>query len=87
VRLHDNTPREPWPRAREIAQALGGHKIAGGWLARCPAHDDRTPSLSIIDGRCGRPIFHCFAGCDWRDVSDRLAAMGLVPRLAPKARR
>jgi hypothetical protein len=29
-----------------IAKALGGRKAGGGWTAQCPAHDDRTPSLS-----------------------------------------
>ena len=33
--------------AEAIAKALGGRKAGGGWTARCPAHDDRTPSLSI----------------------------------------
>jgi hypothetical protein len=33
--------------AKTIAKALGGGKSGGGWTARCPAHDDRTPSLSI----------------------------------------
>src|SRR5574341_721332 len=33
-----------------------------GFIARCPAHHDRTPSLSIreLDGRV---TLHCFAGC------------------------
>ena len=35
--------------AETIAKALGGRKAGGGWTARCPAHDDRTPSLSIRD--------------------------------------
>jgi len=30
-----------------IAKALGGRKARSGWIARCPAHDDRKPSLSI----------------------------------------
>lgn len=33
--------------AEAIAKALGGRKAGGSWTARCPAHDDRTPSLSI----------------------------------------
>ena len=46
---------------------------AGRWIARCPAHDDRAPSLSIreIDGRV---LLHDFGGCETRDV---LAALGL----------
>ena len=46
---------------------------AGRWSARCPAHDDRSPSLSVrIDD--DRLLFHCHAGCAPEDV---LAAVGL----------
>lgn len=34
-----------------------------GWVARCPAHDDRQPSLSIDEGDDGRVLLHCHAGC------------------------
>jgi len=34
------------------------------WQARCPAHDDRGPSLSIRELDDGRLLVHCFAGCD-----------------------
>lgn len=45
----------------------------GRWVARCPSHDDRSPSLSVraIDGRT---LVHCFGGCSPGDV---LAAVGL----------
>lgn len=33
-----------------------------GWMARCPAHEDRNPSLSI-DEREGRILLYCHAGC------------------------
>ncbi len=46
---------------------------AGKWLARCPAHADRTPSLSITEGPGGKVLLHCFAGCDYADI---LAALG-----------
>jgi hypothetical protein len=36
-------------------------------MCRCPAHDDRTPSLSIRIGRSAL-LFKCFAGCDTREV-------------------
>jgi hypothetical protein len=45
----------------------------GKWLARCPAHDDRSPSLSIRETG-DRVLVHCFAGCA---VSDVLLALGL----------
>lgn len=43
------------------------------WSACCPAHDDRTPSLSIKDGG-DRVLLHCFAGCRLADI---LAGLGL----------
>lgn len=44
-----------------------------GWQAQCPAHEDRSPSLSITPGD-DKVLVHCFAGCDTRDV---LAALRL----------
>jgi hypothetical protein len=46
----------------------------GRWIARCPAHDDRTPSLSIRELDDGRILLYCFGGCA---VGDVLAAVGL----------
>lgn len=46
----------------------------GRWLACCPAHEDRTPSLSIRELDDGRILLHCFAGCA---VGDVVAAVGL----------
>ena len=34
-----------------------------GWSSRCPAHDDRRPSLSIAEGRDGCVLLTCHAGC------------------------
>lgn len=45
-----------------------------GWVARCPGHEDHTPSLSIAEGRDGRVLLRCWAGCDTRAV---LEALGL----------
>jgi hypothetical protein len=44
----------------------------GGWKARCPAHDDREPSLSIKEGSDGRALLHCHAGCPPDEVVARL---------------
>lgn len=38
-------------------------KSAKGWKARCPAHKDRNPSLSVSEGDDGRILLKCFAGC------------------------
>ena len=61
-----------------IAKGLGGKKSASGWMARCPAHDDRTPSLSLTD-REGRILVKCHAGCDQGTVVAALKAKGLWP--------
>ena len=65
--------------ARDLTLALRGRWTNGRGMACCPAHPDHTPSLSIVDGDCGRPILHCFAGCAWRDIRRELAAFGLRP--------
>lgn len=48
-----------------------------GNMARCPAHDDTSPSLSLGVGRDGTVLLHCFAGCSVEQV---VAAVGLQPR-------
>jgi putative DNA primase/helicase len=62
--------------AETIAGALGGRKAGQGWTARCPANDDREPSLSICDAD-GKVLVRCHAGCDQRDVIVALKARGL----------
>jgi len=44
----------------------------GQWAARCPAHDDKSPSLSIRENPDGRVLLHCFGGCHVRAVVDAL---------------
>jgi hypothetical protein len=34
------------------------------WIARCPAHTDKSPSLSIRELQDGKVLIHCFSGCD-----------------------
>ncbi len=63
--------------AEAIAIALGGHKIGGGWMARCPSHVDRMPSLAIRDGHDGKALLHCHAGCDQKQVIAALRSRGL----------
>jgi len=46
----------------------------GKSMASCPAHPDPDPSLSIAEGRDGRVLIHCFAGCTVEAV---LKAAGL----------
>ncbi len=45
-------------------------------MARCPVHDDRSPSLSISSGKNGKVLVRCHAGCDQHDVIAALRAIG-----------
>ena len=66
-------------RAREIVDSLGGIWRRSKGMCRCPAHDDRTPSLSVSLGRHAI-LLHCFAGCSNKDVIASLARHGVRPR-------
>jgi hypothetical protein len=45
---------------------------ADSWVARCPAHEDRSPSLTVKGLPDGRILLHCFAGCEAGAVLDSL---------------
>jgi putative DNA primase/helicase len=62
--------------AQTIAEALSGRKARSGWTARCPAHEDRTPSLSIRDSD-GKVLVRCHASCDQERVIAALRARNL----------
>lgn len=64
--------------AAEIAYHLHGRKSGTGYMARCPAHDDKNPSLSLRAAD-GKLLVHCHAGCDQRTVIGALEARGLWP--------
>ena len=50
-------------------------KSENGYMACCPAHDDKNPSLSLKRRDDGGVLIHCFGGCQVEDV---LAAIGLM---------
>ena len=68
-------------QGRRLVERLGGRwTAAGGGTCRCPAHEDRSPSLSVRVGQ-SRLLFRCFAGCDPADIlraciADRLLGPG-----------
>jgi DNA primase len=64
--------------AAAFASLLDGRPIgASRWMAKCPGHRDKNPSLSIAEGRQGRVLVTCFASCS---VTSILRAMGLQLR-------
>ena len=73
--------------AADVAAELSGSGRAkakkngrNGWMVCCPAHDDRTPSLSLADGRNGNLLYHCFGGCRPDDVRRELEGiLGVQP--------
>src|SRR5262245_48022794 len=54
---------------QRILDRLDGVRRDGAqWLARCPAHDDQNPSLSIGLGDGGRVLVNCHAGCEFNAI-------------------
>lgn len=64
------------PEVGRILSLLQGVRrgSAGGYEARCPAHEDGRQSLSIGVGEDGRVLLHCHAGCSVEAV---VGALGL----------
>ena len=59
-----------------VLAALGEYTETGsGYKARCPAHDDSSPSLSISEGDNGKAVVCCHAGC----TQDALMAKLAIP--------
>ena len=56
-----------------LSKLEGVRRAGAGFVARCPAHEDGDPSLSVSMGQRG-VLFHCFAGCDPDSV---VAAIGV----------
>jgi putative DNA primase/helicase len=61
-----------------LLRALRAKKVGDNWSARCPAHDDRTPSLSLTE-RDNKVLVHCFAGCSQQQVIGALQDRGIWP--------
>jgi 5S rRNA maturation endonuclease (ribonuclease M5) len=58
----------------EILVRFEAKRQGASFMAKCPSHEDRKPSLSITE-KNGKTLLKCHAGCDTRDV---VAAIGLT---------
>jgi len=69
-----------------LLSRLEGVKRTGpdSWMARCPAHEDRSASLSIRALDDGRVLVHCFAGCSAHEVVGAVG-MELSDLMPPRA--
>ena len=76
----------PFPQANidALLSRLDGVKKTGTarWMARCPAHGDKTASLSIRDD-AGKILLHCFGGCSVHEVTASIG-MELSDLFPPK---
>jgi putative DNA primase/helicase len=63
--------------AQRITKKLGGRWDGRSGMACCPAHRDRTPSLSISAGT-NTVLLHCFAGCDFVNIIRAVRAEGAL---------
>jgi putative DNA primase/helicase len=73
--------------AKQIALSLKAQRTGKSWIAKCPCHDDRSPSLSISDGEDGRLLMRCFAGCEFLDIVSELKLRGIIGPNRDRARR
>src|SRR5262249_11132672 len=87
-RVEKNQVKELGHATRQIITGLQARRVGSTYMARCPAHDDRNPSLAIREGNDGRPLVHCHAGCCQADVIAGIKGMGLWPEIGdPQNRR
>jgi len=76
-----------------LSRLKGVRRSRNGWIALCPAHEDRNPSLSLRENH-GKTLLHCFGGCTPDAVcasldlslADLFSEPG-VPRPKPRAAR
>jgi hypothetical protein len=70
--VHPVGPREPFDGEltleRVLARLADVRRSGQQWTARCPAHDDREPSLSIASSTTGRVLLYCHAGCAFAEI-------------------
>jgi hypothetical protein len=62
------------PIDRVVSNLHGVRQSGAGYIGRCPYHDDSEPSLAISEGKDGRVLLYCHAGCEFDDI---LQAIGL----------
>lgn len=77
-KVYQNSPIDQLLSRLERVKQTG----PGQWIARCPGHQDKSPSLSVKQCDDGTILLHDFGGCSPADI---LAAVGLeLADLFPK---
>jgi hypothetical protein len=75
---------DPWRVAEDLGLTDGAQRQAKGLITRCPCHDDRKASLSIIVGPDGTLQVTCQAGCKGA-TGDVFTLIAAVNRLDPRS--
>jgi len=74
-----DTTRESAITVDEVLDKLSGVKRCGeGWSARCPAHDDQHPSLTVTEAANGLVLMYCHAECSYEDICRALNISNIV---------
>ena len=61
----------------EVLDRLEGVKQRGsGYAAICPAHQDRSPSLSVDETEDGNVLLKCHAGCSFDEIAQAIGMNG-----------
>src|SRR5262245_60405898 len=69
--------------ADRLARQIKAKRSGRGYMARCPAHDDRTASLSFQDRIDGKGLLmNCFANCSYPSIVEAFQRQGIeIPQL------
>lgn len=73
---------DEWLGALEAVTGYRPRRYGNGWSARCPAHEDKHPSLSVSEGDAQPVVATCHKGCTFEAIR---AALRLDPGSAPAA--
>ena len=65
------------------AQGCDPRQKGDGWMCKCPAHEDDTPSLSVAVGDKVPVLATCFAGCEFDAIRGALGIGQNGPTAAP----
>ncbi len=72
--------------SRVLDKLPSAKRTPNGWMARCPAHKDSTPSLSIAAGDNGGAVLNCLANCTTESVVQAIG-LGMADLFPPKETR
>lgn len=90
---HDLTATAPDVESLILSRLEKVRKCGKGWIAKCPAHEDRSASLSVSIGDDGRVLINDFGGCHVTAVLDAMSLKlsDLFPKrladVSPQARK